>query len=231
MSRSILIMGPSGSGKSTSVMNLNPKETFIISALGKDMPFRGSSKNYTIYSKADNPNGNVVVTSHAKVVAEWLKHISSNKPEIKTIIIEDNTFITAKELDRRREEKDFTKFNDIAHDFLVLAELANTLRADLKIYFLHHVKEEGDGILEPRKTRAMSYGKLVDEKLGQIEAQFNIVLLATKQAKDDNTISYGFKTSDPHSSAKSPIGMFEDAIIPNDLEFINRTIDCYYENC
>ena len=37
----VLIIGKSGSGKSASMMNLNPKETALISVLGKPLPFKG----------------------------------------------------------------------------------------------------------------------------------------------------------------------------------------------
>ena len=46
MAELIGIAGNSGSGKTTSVKDLNPKETFIISVLGKPLPFRGFKKNY-----------------------------------------------------------------------------------------------------------------------------------------------------------------------------------------
>lgn len=44
MAELIGIAGNSGSGKTTSVKDLNPKETFIISVLGKPLPFRGFKK-------------------------------------------------------------------------------------------------------------------------------------------------------------------------------------------
>ena len=42
----IAIAGDTGSGKSTSIKNLNPQETFIVSILGKPLPFPGYKKKY-----------------------------------------------------------------------------------------------------------------------------------------------------------------------------------------
>jgi len=38
MSKLIGIVGASGTGKTTSLQNLNPKETYLINPLGKDLP-------------------------------------------------------------------------------------------------------------------------------------------------------------------------------------------------
>jgi len=149
---------------------------------------------------------------------------------ITTIVVDDNTFLAAKELDRRRDENGYVKFNDIAHDFLQLSELANTLREDLNVYFMHHIREEGDGILEDKTYKAMSYGKMIDEKLGSIEAQFDIVFLACKVDGEKDEIAYKFKTKDKLGSAKTPMNMFEDEFIDNDLSMINKVISCYYND-
>lgn len=233
MGKSALIIGPSGSGKSTSMRTLDPLKTVVFSVLGKGLPFPNSAKMYTRYDRETNPNGNLIVISSVASIIKWLQHINKNKPEITTCVIDDNTFATAKELDRRRDEVGYKKFSDIAHDFLQISEVANTLRDDLNIYFMHHVREEGDGVIDPKKVSAMSYGKMIDEKLASIEAQFEIVLLACKMVDKDDNLIYQFKTRDARSSAKSPMGMFEDTYIDNDLNLVNNAISCYYneDNC
>ena len=49
-----MILGESGSGKSTSIENLNPKETFIVQAVNKPLPFKGFKNNYTFYNCFSN---------------------------------------------------------------------------------------------------------------------------------------------------------------------------------
>jgi hypothetical protein len=232
MGKSILVLGESGSGKSTSIRTLDPTKTVLFSALGKGMPFPKSSKNYTIWDKNTNPNGNLILTSSSKAIAQWLQHINKNLPNVTTVVVDDSTFLSAKELDRRRDENGYQKFNDIAHDFLALSEVANTLRPDLNVYFMHHVKEVGDGVLEDKFIKAMSHGKMIDENLASIEAQFEIVLLSCKINGDGDDFQYKFKTRDKYSSAKTPMGMFSDALIDNDLDKVNKAIACYYsEDC
>ena len=77
----------------------------------------------------------------------------------------------------------------------------------------------------------MSYGKMLDEKLGSMEAHFTVVLRAAKES-EGNEIKYVFYTKDANSTVKTPLGMFEDEKIPNDLKMVREAIDCYYnEEC
>lgn len=223
-----MILGESGSGKSSGIRNLDPKATIVFSCLGKGLPVKNSGKNYPVWNKETCPDGNLIITSSAKSIIQWLKYISEKMPHITTIVIDDSTFLSAKELDRRRDENGYQKFNDIAHDFLQITEIANTLREGLHVFFLYHSVTTGDGIIEPQFTRALSHGKMIQEKLASIEAQFELVLLACKIVDKDNNLSYKFKTRDINSTAKSPMGMFDEEYIDNDLAQINERIRCYY---
>jgi hypothetical protein len=229
--KAVLVIGESKAGKSTSLRNLDPSKTIVFSVLNKGLPFKSSAKKYTIWNKESNPNGNVIVTSSAKVITQWLKFVNDKLPHVNVCVIDDSTFLSAKELDRRRDENGYNKFNDVAHDFLVISETANSLRPDLNVYFMHHVTTEGDGILEPKKIKALSHGKMINEKLCSVEAQFEIVFLACKLVDDNNNISYKFKTRDANSTCGTPLGMFEDEYIDNDLQLVNDAINCFYHDC
>ena len=235
MGKSVLVIGSSGSGKSTSIgeieelniKGLNPKETIILSSLGKELPWRNSAKQYTIYNKEKNPTGNMIITSDPKVVLTWLHFINSKMPHIKNVVLDDNTHNSSMEYMRRINEKSYDKFNDIADYMSRTAIDVKTFRDDLCVFFLHHTREIGDGILEAKQTNAMTIGKLVDEKLSGYESFFTIVLKAAKKIKDDK-IEYHFVTKDADSTVKTPIGMFDKIEIPNDLGYVRETIDCYY---
>lgn len=232
MGKAIMVMGASKSGKTTSIRTLNPRTTIVFSPLSKGLPFDGSMKSYTVWNKETNPEGNIIRSSSSKVIVQWLQFISKSMPQITVCIIDDNTFITAKELDRRREEKGYTKFMDIAHDFLELSETANSLRDDLNVYILHHTEDIGDEVIGNKTIRAASFGKLITEKLHGMEAQFEIVFLSTKTIDKNNNILYKFKTRDQASSCGVPMNMFDEEYIDNDLEMINNRINCYYNgNC
>lgn len=228
MSRVALIMGPSGAGKSTAIRTLDPKETFIINTLGKDLPFKGSSKLYSLWHKENNPQGNMIKSSHTSTALTWLDFISKNMPHIKNVVIDDNTHQSSMEFKRRMKEGGWERFNDIAGNMIDIVEKSASLRGDLVVFILHHTTEEGDGVLEEKTTKAMTLGKLVDTKMSSYESFFTVVLLAKKRAKDED-IEYGFLTRDVNSTTKAPMGMFDETFIPNDLQLVREAIESYYD--
>lgn len=228
MARVALVLGESGAGKSTSIRTLNPKETFIVNSLGKDLPFKGSGKLYTYFHKDTNPNGNMVKTTAGAAVIQWLNYIDQKMPHIKNIIIDDNTHQSSMEYIRRIRETTWDKFNDIAYNMVTIADLCIKLRDDLTVFIMHHVTTEGDGILTDKKVKAQTLGKLVDQKLSSYESFFTIIFLAEKAKDDDGKIEHYFLTRDANSTAKTPIGMFEEEKIPNDLALVKEAIHEYY---
>ena len=227
MSSAILYIGPSGAGKTTAARTLNPETTFIIKCVRKDLPWKGSQKQYTVWDATKNPDGNCAITSNSKEVVGWLTYINKNRPKITDIVIDDNTFLSSLELLRRTKETTWDKFSDIANNFIDLANISSSLRDDLIVHILHHTISEGDGIIEDKHFRAQSYGKLIDEKLGSIEAQFSIVLRVAKEKNNDN-IKYVFYTKDANSTCKTPLGMFEDSEIDNCMKTVSDTVRKYY---
>jgi hypothetical protein len=228
LSKAVLILGKSGAGKSSSVRTLNPKETFIINSLGKELPFEGSEDLYTVYNKDKNPDGNVVITTSAQAVITWLNFISAKMPHIKNVVIDDNTQQSTMEYLRRMGESTWDKWNDIAANMINIAQLSKGLRDDLMVFIMHHVSEVGDGITEDKQMKAMTLGKLVDDKLGTYEAYFTVILLAKKLKTQDDDVDYVFVTRDADSTTKTPMGMFKDKQIPNDLNLVRETVTNYY---
>lgn len=225
MSRTVFYIGPSGAGKSTAAKTLDPKSTFIFNCLGKDLPWRNSAKQYIAWNQ-ETKEGNLVTTSSAQVIIKWLDYIDKNMPHIKDIVIDDNTFLTILELQRRKNEG-WEKYDHVVENFLSLAAKSKSLRDDIVVHILHHTQIEGDGILEDKSYKAISFGKFTDEKLGGQEAQFTIVLRAAKE-KDNTKINYVFYTRDANSTAKTPYEMFVDEKIPNDMLLVRQTMDCFY---
>lgn len=234
---SVLCLGNSGSGKSTSIGNipelgikgLDPRETIIINALGKDLPWRGSRKQYTLWHKTENPTGNLIFTSSPSAVLQWLKYINTNRPEIKNIVLDDSTHTYSMEFIRRIGENGWDKFNDISYYMVTIANEVKSFREGLTIFFMHHVKEIGDSIISPKETSAQTIGNVVDSKMSSYESFFTIVLLAQKKL-DNEKITYHFLTEAANTTVKSPVGMFPSKEIPNDLGYIKERIYCYYND-
>ena len=88
----------------------------------------------------------------------------------------------------------------------------------MRVYFMSHVETDMAG-----KTKIKTIGKMLDEKI-TIEGMFTIVLGA--QVSDSK---YTFATQNNGSNTvKSPMGMFEEMNIDNDLHMIDNTIIEYY---
>jgi hypothetical protein len=227
MAQDILIVGDSGTGKSTSIRNLPPKETFLINVINKPLPFKGWKKNYSKFSK-DNPEGNYVVTDNFNTIIQVLDYIDKNRPEIKYIVIDDFQYIMANELMRRAKEKGYDRFLDIAHHAWLVTEKIKQLRDDLTVFVLSHAEVAFDENGNKYK-KAKTIGKMLDEKI-TIEGLFTIVLFTEVRVEEDGTTNYVFLTkNDGSNTCKSPMGLFDEGYIENDLMKVVKLMKEYYE--
>jgi len=217
MSNTLLIMGESGSGKSTSLRNLNPKETFIINVINKPLPFKGFNANYKALSK-ENPAGNYYASDDYLSIKRIIKGVNNSRPEIKNIVIDDFQYTMCNEFMRRATEKGFEKFTEIGqHAWDIITDLTKC-RDDLACYVLSHTDVGSDG-----KVKCKTIGKMLEDKI-TIEGMFTIVLHTVLM--DGN---YRFLTQyDGSHIAKSPMGMFEDKYIENDLEYVKKKMNDYF---
>lgn len=62
----------------------------------------------------------------------------------------------------------------------------------------------------------------------QPEGFYPIVLMTRVEYGDDGNNKYYFQTKANHSSAKSPLGMFDKFEIPNSLKLVDNNIRKYY---
>ena len=210
-----MILGQSGTGKSASLRNLNPADVLLIQAVKKPLPFRSS--NWRKCTKAD-PEGSILVTDSAMVICGAMQR--TKKP---IIIIDDFQYILANEFMRRVLDKEsgnaaFAKYNEIAHNAWQILMTAGQLSDASRVYILAHTQEDDNG-----NVKAKTIGKLLDEKI-TIEGLLTIVL-RTKVINGQ----YLFSTQNSgHDTVKTPMGMFEEEHIPNDLAAIDAAICDYY---
>ena len=226
MAQSVLIIADSGTGKSTSIRNLDPKETFIINIANKPLPFKGWKGNYKNISK-ENPKGNMTSTSSAAGIIKAMNHVNEKMPQIKTLVIDDWQYMSSFEYFDRASEKGYDKFTQIAANLAQVAKMPKDMREDLTIFFLTHSEESTD-VNGHRKVKAKTIGKMIDNTL-TLEGLFSIVLFG-KVKKMEDSLEYGFETqNNGENTCKSPMGMFEESFIPNDLQFVKNCI-IKYEN-
>jgi AAA domain len=213
MSNLIVILGESGTGKSTSFRNLNHKETFVINVLNKPLPFRGYKKLY------NQDNLNYIETDDYNKIVAYIRAINERRPEIKNIVIDDFSFLMNNEFMRRCREKTFDKFTDMGFNMFNVMDEAKSFREDLFCFIMCHTEKDHSGLIKPKTV-----GKMTADYVG-ISERVSIVLHS--QVIDSK---YKFLTQhDGVCIAKSPMGMFEDLYIDNDLAVIRKSIVNYYE--
>ena len=224
MAQSVLIIADSGTGKSTSIRNLDPKETFIINIANKPLPFKGWKKNYTNISK-ENPKGNMTSASSASGIVKAMQHVNDKMPQVKTLVIDDWQYMSSFEYFDRASEKGYDKFTQIAANLAQVAKMPKDMREDLTIFFLTHSEESTD-VNGHRRVKAKTIGKMIDNAL-TLEGLFSIVLFGRVKKMEDS-LKYGFDTqNNGENTCKSPMGMFEESFIPNDLQFVKDCITNY----
>lgn len=197
----VLILGESGSGKSASLRNFGEEEIGIFNVASKPLPFRKK------LPKLDGATYDSIIRS-------------LSAPKLKAYVIDDSQYLLAFEFFDRAKEVGYQKFTDIALGFRNLIQFViERTPADVIVYFLHHIERTDDGHI-----KAKTIGRMLDEKL-TVEGLFSIVLLCQTDGK-----SHWFSTqSDGFSPAKTPMEMFEEPRIDNDLKMVDTTIREYYE--
>lgn len=111
------------------------------------------------------------------------------------------------------------KFTEIGVNFWNLVNEVQKLPENKIVYFLHHLEVDEYG-----NSKEKTIGKLLDDKIC-IAGMFSIVILAEKQDKE-----FVFDTqNDGQSPAKTPIGMFPDRVIENDLVLVDKGIREFYD--
>lgn len=207
-----MVLGESGTGKSASLRNLDPETTFLIQAVSKPLPFRNSWQPTT----KENPKGSIFVCDNAPTICKAMVAAAANGKT--QIIIDDFQYVMANEFMRRSGETGFGKFTEIAKHAWDIVMAAQQLPANVTLYVLSHTETNDQG-----KTKVKTIGKLLDEKI-TLEGLFTIVM---RTAVDDG--NYYFSTQNSgFDTVKTPMEMFDNKLIENDLALVDQTIKSYF---
>lgn len=205
MSKAVLIMGKSGSGKSASLRNFTKDEVDIINVIGKELPFRNDHEPWQ-------------TDDYSKVMAGIAK---SKK---KAVVVDDAGFLITNQFMRNHAAGGqgnaiFSMYNDLADNFWrLITAIKENDEPDKIVYLIMHEDQNDLGAVKPK-----TIGKLLDEKVC-IESMFTIVL---RSEYDGERYIFKTKTSGLDVT-KTPIGMFDDEEIDNDLKAVDAKIREYY---
>lgn len=203
----LMVLGQSGSGKTTSIKNLPIESTVICQIEKQRQPFK---KQFPMVIKN---------ATYASIVALFKEVGEGKRKDIKTIVIDDSQFLIVNEFFDKIAEKGYEKFTSIALNFRNLIHWVNIgLPEYVTVYFLHHTQVDDYG-----RIKAKTIGKMLDEKL-TVEGCFDIVLMTER-----NQDGWWFRTqTSGNDPVKTPMEMFSDELIPNDLAIVDKAVREYY---
>lgn len=206
MATPVLIIGKSGSGKSTSMRNCIGNEDWnLVRVLNKPLPFKGKINGWS--------------TDDYQTV---MKCLSQSKA--KNIVLDDAGYLITNMFMSKHSSAGagngvFTLYNQIGDHFWNLIQYIVKLPEDKIVYVIMHEDTNDFGQIKPK-----TIGKLLDEKVC-IEGMFTIVLRCIEESGKHLFVTQ----SADGAVSKSPIGMFEDLTIDNDLLIVEKAIREYYE--
>lgn len=209
MALPVLIMGRSGSGKSAAMRNIK-EPTFVVNVNRKALPFKSNED-----LKVMNCDEYLKIKSALKAAYD---------KGIRVSVLDDAGYLmTSKFMAGHREKKggsQYDLYNEIADNFYSLIRfISDDLPADMIVYMIMHEDKNDMGESKPK-----TIGRLLDEKVC-IEGMFTIVLHAIKLDG-----KYVFATNtDGLDVTKSPIGMFTETYIDNDIQLVTNKIREYYK--
>lgn len=146
------------------------------------------------------------------------------KSTSKSIVIDDAGYLITNHFMRGHSTAGkgngvFALYNDLGDRYWNLIQFViNGLPEDKIVYFIMHEDKNDFGDVRPK-----TIGKMLDEKVC-LEGMFTIVLRCVKEGDKHLFITQ----SADGAVSKSPMGMFEQLEIDNDLLMVDKTIREYY---
>ncbi|MDR2024002.1 MAG: ATP-binding protein [Hungatella sp.] len=201
----ILIIGRSGTGKSASLRNCVGKDFAMFNVLNKPLPFKGKVPS--------------IATDDYAVITKSVTGATQ-----RSLVIDDAGYLITNQFMRGHSNAGkgngvFSLYNDLGDRFWSLVQHVVQLKEQDKIvYFFMHEDKDDMGDVRPK-----TIGKLLDEKVC-VEGMFTIVLRCVIDGE-----THKFVTQSVNGAvSKSPMGMFDDLMIDNDLLMVDNTVREYY---
>lgn len=196
----VFILGESGTGKTTSLRNCTPNKFGIINVSKKPLPFRSQFKTFN-------------TDDYGKIIG------ALKLAKAPSMVIDDSQYLMVNAFMRRSKEKGYDKYTDIANSHWNLVDfIINSLPDNMIVYLMSHIDRDQQG-----NEKAKTVGRMIDQYI-TLEGMFTIVLKTHVQDGRYTFLTHnsGFDT------VKTPLGMFEDDEIDNDLAMVDAAIREFY---
>lgn len=207
---------------------MNPETTVIINADRKRLPFPSKDwvEGVNLFTKSSIEYilGKGIEAKNPNEFGLLQKIGAGTK--IKSVVLDTiNGVMVDKEM-LESKKLSFDKWADLAKDIYEIITVANSLREDLVIYLTGHVTLFTDVDGNESKCLVTNGRKL--EKI-KLESKLPIVLFGSVERGSNGDNKYYFETQSNRSTAKTPMGMFNEFKIPNSLKLVDDKIREYYE--
>ena len=211
MSIPVIIMGESGTGKTTSIRTFGENEVEVVNVMGKIMPFFQPKVHQVNVPQIAKDHNNALKVD---IVRSWLmKH-----HEFKAVVVDDAGYLITEMFMRwtvgdEKMSDHYGVYKEIANRMWQLFQrVIEDGDADRIIYFVFHEETDNYG-----KVDLLTVGKLLNEKI-KIRG---LVTMTLQSAKEGDRYVFHTNNGNP---AKSPMGLFEDEVIDNDLKYVDSRV-------
>ena len=205
MARLIFVLGNPGTGKSTSLRNLKKDEVSYITVTGKELPFRTDIKSAKV-----------------KTMDQVKEMVTASKKDI--VVIDDVNYLFTKEVFGAAEKEDkWDVYDKISKEFYQIVQTILSKDTEQNFYLFGHLEDpESKNSLKQLKTLGQA-----TRKNNNPEGWTNIVFESMVSDLDDEKFVFRVKTDG--KGVKSPMDMFKETEVENDLKIVNDKINAYYK--
>lgn len=199
--------------------------TVIITPNTKPLPFPGGTQKF-------KDKGRILLIETFEELGKTIEDVAEQLPQTKTqyIVVEDfshyfhERIMSPQFVSMTAGNAAFDRYNILARDVMnsIFTLPKRIKHPRLKIVLIHHTEDDKMG-----KERFRTFGQLLKEKLDP-QSYVRIILHSRTTDKKKAEERYVFQTNDDGvHEAKTPMGMFDEQFIANDLFAVLKRIDEY----